>query len=241
MKNAELVVKKPSILFFDIETSNLRANVGRVLCISYAINDGKIQTLSLTDNMKKFKTDPTNDKQLIERFYEIVCNVDIIVGWYSRRYDYKFLNTRCLAYGLPPMPTTISHIDLWEHCRANFALTSNRLQTFQEFTHLNDSKTRLDFDVWVRAAAGHIPSLRYIEKHCYQDIAVLRQAYKKMLPFIKNHPTMKTIINGPKPICANCGSENVHRRGNYITIANHFYRFQCQNCGSWFKGSKVKE
>jgi uncharacterized protein YprB with RNaseH-like and TPR domain/predicted RNA-binding Zn-ribbon protein involved in translation (DUF1610 family) len=233
-------VAKPRILFFDIETSNLRANIGRVLCCGIAFDDEKTKVLSLTDHMEQFKKDPTNDRYLLQDIYKEFLKADIVSGWYSRRFDLKFLNTRCLAHNMAPLPV-VSHLDLWESCRGAFALTSNRLQTFQEFTHLNDSKTRLDFEVWTRAQAGHIPSLRYVEKHCYQDIEVLRQAYKKMLPFIKQHPTMKTTLNDKEhTACENCGSKNVHRRGRYITIERHYYRYQCQKCGHWFKNGFVK-
>ena len=241
MSSKPVQVSKPNIMFFDIESSSLNANYGITLCMGYAFNDEKTEMLSLADHKKQYKTDPTNDKLMLIDIANVFAQADIVCSWYGIGFDVKFLNSRMLYHHLPPLPN-VAHLDLWWTCKKTFALNSNRLQSFQEFAELEDAKNRIMPMLWIKAMSGHGPSLKYVKDHCYHDIEVLRLAYKRMQPFISGHPTMRKVLNDKShPVCDNCGSYKIQQRGKLITMARHYVRYQCQECGHWFKGDWVKE
>lgn len=218
------------VLFYDIETSNLAANFGFMLCLSYKWEgQSKVHTISIRQS-PTFKEDSTNDLYILEAFRPIAEEADVIVGHYATRFDYPYLQTRCLFHNIPFLPTDMKHIDTWRVARNRLRLNSNRLASLAE--HLDaGEKTKLDGRVWVKAMAGHVPSLKYIEQHCVADVLVLEGVYHKI-------KALRTTATGPKISvsgnCPSCGSGDLHSRGKVRTVKRVMWRRSCNNCGHWY-------
>lgn len=222
----------PKILIFDIETSALECSWGRLLSFGYMnLHWDKPKCLSISDYPTEFKKDCTNDRRILEEAVEIISEYDVLIGWYSKRFDYAFLQTRLLGYGMNPLPTQVTHIDLWETARFKLKLFNNRLQTMQEYLGLEESKTPLKADTWVHARAGDKASLELVREHCLADVLVTKMAYQRMQPFIHNHPCLREGLT-----CANCGGDYLIKRGIYVTRKKHQQRLQCRDCGAWTLG-----
>jgi uncharacterized protein YprB with RNaseH-like and TPR domain len=221
------------VLLLDIEASSLEADFGHCYCFGYKwLGEKRPRILSMTDYAKPCTTckrvDTMSDKRLMQTVYPLMSQADVWVGWYSKGYDIRFLNTRMLDAGLPPLPP-VAHVDLYWTARWQLKLSSNRLASVQDFLQLKASKTPLNKRVWRQAQAGHGPSLRYIEEHCLADVEVLEQAYEKLRPLVRSHPH----VRGQGP-CRVCGSEKLQRRGLAVgTWVKPRYRYQCQECGAW--------
>lgn len=221
------------ILFYDLECTNLKADFGRILTFGYKFSDEKkVKTIDIFDS-PKFNKDPTDDKEVVKEIIKIFDKADILCGWYSSRFDLPFINSRILFHKLKPLPR-MPHLDLWKTSRYELALHSNRLQSFSDFTGLGQ-KTALSGPIWVRASAGHKPSLKYISKHCIKDVEILEKAYYKLRPLIRGHPDLNQ-----RGDCPFCNEPALTKRGFLITVKNKYQRFQCQNCGSWSRGERVK-
>lgn len=225
----------PKTLVFDIESTNLKANFGYCICFGYKyLGDTKAKVISVLD-YPQHKTDPTNDARLMRAAHDILTNhADIIVTYYGKQFDRKFLNTRMILAGLRPLPPlNHEHVDLFYTARGNLALHSNRLDNLAKTLGAPVSKTVLDGPTWVRASAGHRPSIRYIIEHCAADVEVLEWCYLKLLPFIRQHPRVGTAFE-----CRNCGKAKFQYRGYGITKSGGRSRRRvCVACGSW---SEVK-
>jgi transposase-like protein len=68
-------------------------------------------------------------------------------------------------------------------------------------------------------------------------VVILEKLYYRLLPWMKTHANYS--IHHPGQVCPNCGSGKYHRRGYALTQAGSYARFQCQACGSWFRGAKM--
>lgn len=229
---------KARIMFLDIETTNLNANFGYILCISWKFNDEKkVRTISITD-FPRFKTDPTNDKDVVKNFAKELPKADIICGHYSSRFDIPFVNSRLLNHNLNPLPP-MPHIDTWRVARYNMKLNSNRLASITAFFSLEE-KTPLSGPIWIKAMAGHKPSIRYVVKHCEQDVLVLEQVYNKIRPLINNHPNVNIVDTNRsgKAACPVCGGK-VQKRGFRIARVRKSQRYHCQGCGAWSQGASI--
>lgn len=221
----------PRIVTFDIESTNLKGNFGYCLCFGYKqLGWKRAKVISVLD-YPQHKNDPTNDAALMRAAHDILTNhADIIVSYYGKGFDRKFLNTRMLAAGLRPLPPlSHEHVDLYYTAKHNLALHSNRLASVSEFLGTADRKTPLDGQTWVRASAGHAPSIRYVIDHCRADVEVLEQCYVKLLPFIRQHPRV-----GGKYACKNCGGVTFQYRGYGITKSSGRSRRRvCKTCWTW--------
>jgi len=76
--------KEPKILIFDIESTNLAANFGYILCVSYKWADKKeVHTIRI-DRFPLFKKDPTNDREVVKAFGEVFNEADRVVAHYGK-------------------------------------------------------------------------------------------------------------------------------------------------------------
>lgn len=221
------------VLFFDCETTNLNGNFGYLLCISYKFKGGKINTIKITD-FPEFKKDPTNDKKVVEKFAPIFEQADMVVGWYSKKFDEPYINSRLLYHNLHPL-ASVPHIDAWWTCKSRLKLNSNRLASASAFLGVEE-KTPLNGRIWVQAMAGHKNAINYVVKHCEQDIVVLEQVYERLLPLIDSHPNVNVGSASPDA-CPKCGTEGkLHKRGYRWARVSKTQRFKCNACGGWSLG-----
>ncbi len=218
---------------FDIETTNLNANYGYILCMAWKhVGESKVHCVRI-DQTESFEKDPTSDKLVVKAAAEALKDSDVVYGWYSSRFDWPFIQSRLLTHGLPAMPPT-AHIDLWRTAKYQMKLNSNRLASVSEFLGLEE-KTPIRSREWIRAMAGHQKSINYVVAHCKQDIVVLEQAYLKMRPLIRQHPNVN-VLTGVEDGCPICGGNRLQKRGYLIAAVNKTQRFHCQSCGGWSRG-----
>lgn len=235
-KKVEVVpARKPKVLLFDLEASNLAANFGFMFCVGYMhLEDKEPKVLSVRDNKKQFKKDPTNDKELIEKFRPIVEGADVIVAHYGKKFDAPFLQTRCFEHGLRPLNLP-ALIDTWHTARYTLKFNSNRLDTINRSlpgTSGLAQKTPIDNKAWVRGPSGHIPSLKEIEKHCYFDILVLKNTYLGLRPFMLSHPHLARLVDPKSEACPACNSTNLQKNGKRVTSRGVSQRWECLSCGN---------
>lgn len=170
-------------VFFDLECTSLNANYGRLIggCIK-----------SYGEEVKSFRIDETKaGKKCNYDDSELACNIRDalegefqIFGYNSVMFDMKFLDSRLLHHGLRPT-TRPMHKDLLFVAKGVFQLSDNRLQTVQEHLKLDTSKTRLDPDQWVGAAAGDKKCIDYVMEHCVADVQVLEEVFERLAPFVR--------------------------------------------------------
>jgi len=219
------------VMLFDIESSDLEASFGHTLCFGYKyLGDKQTRVLSLRDFPEPPKEEEP-DAHLLVRVNDLLTNrADIIVTYYGKEFDRKFLNTRMLMCGLSPLPPlSHEHVDLYYTARGNLKLHSNRLQAVSESLGCPYSKTPVRADTWRRAQRGDPKSMRYVIDHCRLDVDILEWCYLKLRAFVRQHPRV-----GLGGSCRACGGTAFQRRGFTITKAGgRAQRLQCQKCGMW--------
>lgn len=231
--------KSPRIIAWDLETTDLNANIGHVLCVGWKVIGQKKVNLVKIDEFQLFDSDPTDDYAVVKEAGEVLRNADGFITWYGGGFDIPFLNSRLLYHNLPPLPpmTSSTHIDGWRIARYKLKLNSNRLATVSTFFGVEE-KTVISWRKWERAAAGHRPSLRYVFDHCRQDIIVLEQVYEKIKILWPQHMNVN-VITDRKNACPSCGKKNNFRKGGRnIAAVGWSQRYQCKSCGKWSCGTR---
>ena len=217
----------------DIETANLDADFGFVFCITVKELGEKARTYSLLSHPGK----PWyNDKNLLKAAAKDLNDTGAFVTWYGIGFDVPFLNARLIKHGLPPIPTTIAHLDLWKTCRNYLKLSRNGLANFVSFMGLAE-KQFVPNEVWVAARCGDKKAIKEIVTRCDSDVAITEKAYYKLLPLIANHPNINqwkeehTTDN-----CSKCGSVELKKEGWKYTKMYRRRMFSCKACNSWLTG-----
>lgn len=229
------------ILIFDIEATSLNASFGHVLAFGYKYlgSPAGARVLSIQDFPARKSEEP--DARLLRRVHKIIQDeADILVTYYGKEYDRKFLNTRMLLSGLPPLPPLSSeHVDLYFTARGNLKLHSNRLQAVSETLGCPWSKSPVRADVWRKAMRGDKAALAYVIEHCRLDVNILEWAYLKLRPFVRQHPP----LSDNRGACRVCGGTKWRSNGFRFRMGARQQRNQCQGCGAWAyvnaKGAQV--
>ena len=158
-------MKKPKVLFYDIETCLLNGWLFRpgkqvfghkqllkgyfyhthIISICYQINDNKPVFLHWGES-------DDDEREMIRKFDEVIKSCDVVIGKNNRRFDDKHIATKRMIYGMEGMPEWVHKCDdLETQIRRTFFLPSFSLDYFSELLGLG-GKISMEFQDWVDLA-----------------------------------------------------------------------------------------
>jgi DNA polymerase III epsilon subunit-like protein len=161
--------------------------VGRVLCCSFkpiverSPRWAKVYTFRADDPEFVNKDDIADDSKLVVAIRDELEKAHVIVGHNSKLFDRKFLNARLLKAGERPKQSQF-HVDTMWTIRSHVK-ASSKLDNIQKHLGLEEAKTPLDWDTWMRGSAFDTQAMDQIVKHCEQDVKVLEGAYWRLLDY----------------------------------------------------------
>jgi uncharacterized protein YprB with RNaseH-like and TPR domain len=223
-------VSQVKALIFDIETSDFNANVGHLLCCcSKWLGEKKVHTLRI-DDFPGYKRNVVNDRKLVTAVRNRLAEADMVISWYGRNrcFDEPFLRTRIMKYGLDPLPPYLRW-DGQREARQYFKFNGNRLDNVGRFLGI-DWKTHFDGQIWMRAVAGHRPSMNRIVDHCVRDVDQLEAIYMRMSPHTP-HPNMNVLAQLEGKVCPRCLSRNLKKDRYHSMQVGRVQRWRCKDCG----------
>jgi len=246
--------KQIKILTYDIETAPKLANVWDIwnqnIPISMIMEDGYILSWAakwlgsdeiLSNSLIEHDNKIENEGKMIEELYDLMEEADVLVGYNSDKFDRKHVNTAFLKAGLTP-PSTSKSIDLFKVVKSNFKFTSNKLDFVLGKLGIKQKMNHRGFDLWKGCMEGDMECWAEMVEYNEQDVEVTELLYKKLLPWIKNHPcrSMYTDTIDIKPSCNNCGSTNVIKKGIEVLKFTSYQRYKCTSCGNNMRGKELQ-
>lgn len=171
------------VCFWDLETTNLSALMGRILCCSFAELEGEAYTFR-QDHPDFTGETLTDDSNLVLAIREELETYDLIVAHNGRLFDIPLLNARLAKAGLGPLKTHFMLDTRWYLNSASMRIGSAKLENAAKFFELGNQKTPISWDVWQRAAALERDAMDSVVEHCEADVKVLRELYPIVLPYV---------------------------------------------------------
>lgn len=229
-------MKTPKILIWDLECSDLNADIGHIISIGYMfLGDKKPTVISILQHPGKALND---DSQLIKAFEDVYNSAEVTVAHFGGFFDLPFLQTRRLIHGMQTLDR-IPMVDTWRIAKKRLRFGSNRLERILEVLGCPYQKTPVKLSVWALARCGDKKAISYVVEHNRLDVLVLDWVYRKLKPFWEHHPAV--VPKGEGRVCNKCGSESVKSHGRrYLTENNIFQRLRCGSCGHTWKGDKIQ-
>jgi DNA polymerase elongation subunit (family B) len=170
-----------------------------------------------------------DDRRIVDKLADLVRQADIVCGHNVDRFDLPKLNQRIAVHQLTPLGNVRS-VDTLKKARQAFRFPSNRLDELAKALGL-DGKMATGFDLWRKARAGHVPSLKYLSEYCDVDVLVLERVYAALSPHFKNMPRLVDAGEWGAKACPSCGSADLEPDGLHRTSAQAYKRFRCTACG----------
>jgi len=241
------------ILHIDIETSPNTAHVWGLWQQNVSLN--QLQESSYTmcwaakwhgDKHVIFKSvkiaksgKKTRVKSMLKHIWRLLDEADAVVHYNGCKFDIPTLNKEFLLHGMTP-PSPYHQIDLLRVARKQFRFPSNKLDYVAQQLGCGGKVKHIGHELWVRCMAGDKKSWKDMEKYNKQDVVLLEEVYNKLLPWITSHPNHALYTDIERPVCTNCGSSHVVRKGTETTKSMSYQRFKCAKCDTNMRG-KVSE
>lgn len=230
------------ILLLDIETKPITAlvwglfnqNVG----LNQIVDPGGILCVGLKwlgqKQVYMFSVWEHGYEAMIASVHEFLEEADAIITYNGNRFDLPKLRGACAELGLAP-PPPVNSIDVYTSVK-KLGLISNKLAFVGPFFKIGKKIETGGMELWVDVMAGKSAAEKRMERYCVQDVRLLEQVYRRLLPYLINHPN----IGGGADSCRGCGSTNLHRRGYRWTKLLKIERMRCKDCGTWTDGKRMK-
>lgn len=173
-------------------------------------------------------------KSMAKELRKLLDEADAVVTYNGNRYDLPKIRGHLLLEGEKPFAPPTS-IDLIKTVKG-LGFVMNRLAYIAPLLGIGSKMKHEGFRLWRSVLEGDNKARARMEKYCVQDVRVTAQLYKKILPFISNHPH----LGEDKSECGACGSKHVQLRGFRRSKFFKTQRLQCNDCGAWSTGKRIK-
>jgi DNA polymerase elongation subunit (family B) len=234
-------MRKPRILIYDIETSPNEAYVwGKydqnviafkeersMLSFAYKWYGEKGQVKCIT------REGLGTDKILVVRLAHLIDQADVIVAHNGDRFDRTFLKTRMLRWGMNPLKM-VCQVDTLKSAKNYFNFNGNSLNDICTYLKLGKKLPHEGIEMWLgcmRDESKHWKKMAQYNKH---DVTLLEKVYKRLLPWIENHPNLRKALE-PKArdtdACPSCFSKKIKKYGYRVTVQTAKQRWLCNRCG----------
>ncbi len=241
----ELEGRKPRVLFFDIETSAIKAHVWAAydqnVSLDQMIEDWYVLSWSAKwmGEDKIYYEDVRNsnnkklDKGILPGIHKLLCEADIVVGHNSDKFDIKKLNARFLKYDMVPVSPYRS-IDTLKICKKYFKLTYNTLKFVAIHLGLSERKSEHGkfpgMKLWNECMKWNKSAFMEMERYNKQDVVVLEKIFNKLVPY---ESSLKFSAFLQRDACS-CGGDLFAKDGINYTATGAFQRYRCKKCGKIF-------
>ena len=239
-------VNKPRILFYDIETTPLKAyiwSLGKqvvrhtqliddsaqwgIICVTYCWNDGKpAQCID-------WGYEEQNTARVVEEFDKIILSADHIIGKNNKRFDDKMINAARLFADLPPLPRWMYQTDdLEQQMRRYLRLPSYSLDYISDQLGLG-GKIKMEFQDWIDIVEKTDNGLKAFNKMCKygkKDVVDTRNLWNKLSTHFE--PKYRPDV----PCCSECRSFRRKKSGISYTKQGPKQRYKCLECGTRIVG-----
>jgi hypothetical protein len=233
----------PKILILDIETKPLLAYIWRlfdeVRSTDALASTGGLLCFAakwLGSNEKFFYSEWEHGREVMVRAaHALLSEADAVITYNGDKFDIPKLMAEFAILGMVA-PPPITSIDVYKTARI-MGFVSKKLDFVAQALGVGRKVAHEGLGLWIKVMEGKKKAQKTMRKYNIGDVTLLEKVYMRLRPFIKTHPHMSTIKSNE---CAACGSKHSHSRGWRRTRAMRIQRIQCQDCGSWFDGKRVK-
>ena len=237
----------PKILFYDIETSPLKAYVwglGKqvvrhpqldkaysqygIICVTYCWNDGKPAKCIDWDYKKQ------DSKAVIKEFDKIIRQADFTIGKNNKRFDEKMINAVRMFSNLPGLPEWVRYSDdLEQQMRRYFRLPSQSLDYISDQLGLG-GKIKMEFQDWIDIVEQNKNGLKAFKKMCkygIKDVEDTRTIWNKLITHFDPKFNHGAFLHGNwTSACKYCGSTDIRINGSFMSGSVRRTKFTCKTC-----------
>lgn len=233
----------PKILVLDIETKPIIAYAWRMYdeinSLDKVIDCGGLLCFAakwLGSKKKFFYSEWEHGREvMVEAVHTLLSEADAVITYNGDKFDLPKLSAEFAILELGP-PPPLTSIDVYKTTK-NMGFLSKKLDFVAQALGIGKKVKHDGLQLWIDVLNGNPKAQRTMRRYNIGDIDLLEGVYLKVRPHIKNHPHLGFT---PKRECGACGSNRVHVSKYRRTKAMRIQQLHCQECGSYFDGTREK-
>lgn len=179
----------------------------------------------------------TSRKKMLRQVHGLLDEADVVVHYYGSKFDIPVLNREFVKHGFTP-PSPYKQVDLKVEVARAFRFESNKLDYVSGSLDIGNKIKHDGFELWVNCMNGDPAAWKKMEEYNRHDVVLLEKLYRRIQPWLTRHPNVSAYTD--TACCPKCGSTRFQRRGVAVATTNKYVRYQCQDCGGWFRGTKTE-
>lgn len=169
------------MIFFDIETTSLKADEGILVAAGFILPSGETKVL--------FAENPKEEKELIEKTFKIFeeNKNDEVIIWYSG-FDIPFLVSRAIKYRInASLIYELKIVDICKLIKENLKFRSNKLDEVSKFFGVEKDLKITGKDVqrlYINFLSGEKKAKDEIIAHCIDDLKAMKEIFEKVKNYV---------------------------------------------------------
>ena len=173
-------------------------------------------------------------KKMLSGVHDLLSEADAVITYNGQSFDIPVLNKEFLVHKMGP-PAPYKQIDLYRVVKATFRFDSKKLDYVSKRLGYEGKVVNRGMDMWRDCMSGNAESWAEMEAYNRADIRELEGVYEDVRPWIRVHPNAGLYDEPGLPVCPNCGSGHLQRRGYAHTPVQKYARYQCMDCRKWMR------
>lgn len=176
-----------------------------------------------------------SEQDMLKQIHDLLDEADAVIHYNGKKFDIPTLNKEFITHGMIP-PNPYHQIDLLHVAKKRFRFVSNKLDHVAEMLGVGNKVKHEGHELWVKCMNNDPEAWEKMKSYNIQDVNLLEEVYNKMLPWIQDHPNHALYTDQDRPICTNCGSHQVIKKGIETTKTFEYQRYSCKSCGTPLRG-----
>lgn len=173
---------------------------------------------------------------MLDRIWDILDEADAVIHYNGTKFDMPTLNKEFIQWGMAP-PDPYHQIDLLKTARKRFRFPSNKLDYVAQALGVGGKVQHIGHELWIQCMNNDDAAWGQMKEYNVGDVDILEGVYDAMLPWIQNHPNHALYVEDPdSPVCPNCGSTNIVKKGTETTNTMQYQRYRCKDCRTPLRG-----
>lgn len=185
-----------------------------------------------------------NDAPILRPLWDLLNEADIVLTQNGKAFDAKKINARFMMLGMKP-PSPYKHLDTYLIARNAASFTSHSLEYLSErfctkYKKLSHS-TFPGLSLWRECLKGNKKAWDEMKRYNVHDVLATEEFYEKIKAWAPDSAPKPFFSDKVSTLCETCGDKgHMTRRGVSVKNKFRYQRWQCQTCGRWALGDKIK-
>jgi RNase_H superfamily len=187
---------------------------------------------------------PENDKVILRELWHLLDKADVVLTQNGAKFDIPKIKARLILQGFRP-PRPFKQCDVYKELKKVASFTSHSLEYIthkvcRKYKKLTDRKFT-GLSLWRACMEGNKAAWAEMKRYNIHDVLSLEEKYLYVRAWLPESTVTSYNVEKSSVQCKICGEKgHMIRRGVAVKNKFKYQRWQCQTCGGWATGDKLK-